>query len=152
MLNVMLAQPTFNSLYINKVAVVSSQYIVPAVGDAGSLIGITNLPAPPLFARIDKSTIIDDRAVKRPSHLSLYILIPVAADPDMSTFPKIEVDPVIDNDPEIFAVPVYGKVAALPGAYEADVANDELRDVNDLDDETAYDADVANDALTACKP
>ena len=148
----MLAQPTFTSLYINKVALVSSQYIVPAGGTpAGELTGIVNFPVPAVLPNCDKLKIKLLVASKFPSNLLVYILIPVADDPDMSTFPKIEVDPVTCNEPEILAEPVYGKVAALPGAYEADVANDELRDVNDLDDETAYDADVANDALTACK-
>ena len=132
----------------------SSQYRVPPTGDVAAYNGTTNLPVAPDNAMSAKLAINVGRATTLPSSLLVFKVIPVFAEPDIVTSPKKDVDPVTANDPEIIALPVYGNVGDALSAYDAEVAkvaNDELRAVIELDDETANDAEVANDELTASK-
>ena len=88
----------------------SSQYSAPAVGDVATFTGTTNLPLPPLFPILCKSTMVSPPDSKLP-----------CKNPVMVTKPKIEVDPVTANDPEISAEPVYGNDEPPPAfkAYDA---------------------------------
>jgi hypothetical protein len=113
---------------MNNLPLASSQYIVAAGTEPlGIVVGTTNLPDPPTLPNCDKSKIKLLVASKFPFNELEYMLI-LVPDPDIVTLPKIEVDPVTDNEPVIRADPVNGK---LDGANDADVAV------------SAYEADVA---------